>query len=224
MKQKRWIRQTAVAAALGIVLTGPAAMAGNLGQILGAETSLYERIVNAQGGLTSTVVDERHYTAYQSEDGSEERSESRIVREEDRTTGPGAAAKVEIVSLSERYHEDYGVYEEGMGNRYFLYATVENGGITDQPVSVDIPAGLTFVMEKDGVQIPYSSGQTVSERGSYMLTLTGPNDSSLPFSEQTIYKSVFRFRIQEKLPVADEEAAEAFACLLYTSPSPRDCS
>ena len=57
MKQKRWIRQTAVAAALGIVLTGPAAMAGNLGQILGAETSLYERIVNAQGGLTSTVVD-----------------------------------------------------------------------------------------------------------------------------------------------------------------------
>ncbi len=224
MKQKRWIRQTAVAAALGIVLTGPAAMAGNLGQILGAETSLYERIVNAQGGLTSTVVDERHYTAYQSEDGSEERSESRIVREEDRTTGPGAAAKVEIVedeetegpqveevSLSERYHEDYGVYEEGMGNRYFLYATVENGGITDQPVSVDIPAGLTFVMEKDGVQIPYSSGQTVSERGSYMLTLTGPNDSSLPFSEQTIYKSVFRFRIQEKLPVADEEAAEAFA-------------
>ena len=36
MKQKRWIRQTAVAAALGIVLTGPAAMAGNLGQILGA--------------------------------------------------------------------------------------------------------------------------------------------------------------------------------------------
>ena len=220
MKQIRWIKRGAACLSLGAVLTG--AFCGPAGMAFGAQGSTYDRIVNAQSGLTSTVVNERHYSTYEADD--EEESSRRTYREEDITTGPGAASKVEIVedqetegpqvedvSLSERHHEDFGVYEEDMGNRYFLYATVENGGITDQPVSVDIPAGLTFVMEKDGVQIPYSSGQTVSERGSYMLTLTGPDDPSLPFSEQTILKAVFRFRIQERVVPETEEAQEAFS-------------
>ena len=81
-------------------------------------------------------------------------------------------------------------------------------------MAVEIPADLSYVMTKDGVEIPYTSGQAVGGRGSYMLTLTGVNDDSLPFSEQTIYRAVFRFRIQEKLPQATEEAdegVEAFA-------------
>ena len=221
MKQIRWMKRTAAGLTLGFALLGETVYMPVTA--FGAETSVYNRIVNAQSGLTSEVVNDRHYAAYQSDDSDEKTSSGRTYREEDRTTGPGAAAKVEIVedqendgpqveevSLSERYHEDFGVYEEDMGNRYFLYTTVENGGITDQPVSVDIPAGLTFVMEKDGTQIPYTSGQTISARGSYMLTLTGPDDPALPFSQQTIYKAVFRFRIQEKVVQETEEAAEAF--------------
>ena len=228
MKQTRWIKKTAACLALGAVLAGTETAVCDPCTVFGAQGASYEQIVNAQQGLSSSVVNERHYVVYRADDDDE--SSGRVYREEDRTTGPGAAAEVEIVedeepdgpkveevSLSERHHEDFGVYEEDMGNRYFLYATVENGGITDQPVSVDIPAGLTFVMEKDGVQIPYASGQTVSARGSYMLTLTGPDDPSLPFSEQTIYKAVFRFRIQERLVPETEEAAEAFAPGSYGS-------
>ena len=37
-----------------------------------------------------------------------------------------AGPRVEDVSLSEEYHEDFGVYEEALGDRYFLYSNVGN--------------------------------------------------------------------------------------------------
>lgn len=139
----------------------------------------------------------------------------------DEKTGPGVT-KVEIVedsgnsntpavkevSLSETYHEDYEVYEQNMEDVYFLYTTVENGGITDKSVALDIPAGLSYTMEKDGVETTYLSGQAVSERGTYVFRFTAVDDPSLPFSEQTIYKAVFRFRIQEKVEKEEESPEE----------------
>ena len=203
MKQIRWIKRGAACLSLGAVLTG--AFCGPAGMAFGAQGSTYDRIVNAQSGLTSTVVNERHYSTYEADD--EEESSRRTYREEDITTGPGAASKVEIVedqetegpqvedvSLSERHHEDFGVYEEDMGNRYFLYATVENGGITDQPVSVDIPAGLTFVMEKDGEALEYEAGMTFDEAGSYMIY---PSQGTTVYLGEygTDKRPMFHFRI-----------------------------
>ena len=103
------------------------------------------------------------------------------------------------VSISEKFHEDFGVYEEALNNSQFFYATVSNGGITDKGVSVELPANMEYVLEKDGLEIPYTSGQTLAERGSYVLRITVIEDPSLPFSEQKLYKSTFRFRIQERL-------------------------
>lgn len=122
-------------------------------------------------------------------------------------TGPS----VKEFSLSETYHEDYEVYEESMGDIYFFYASVANGGITDKPVTIDIPRDLSFTMEKDGEEIAYQSGQLIGERGAYTLRLQGGVDPTAAFSEQTVYKAVFRFRIQEKSAAAKKAEAESLA-------------
>lgn len=121
-----------------------------------------------------------------------------VVMDEDeaRTSGP----TVKKVTLSEQYHEEYKTYEESMADVFFLYTNVANGGITDQPVTIDIPANLTYTMEKDGAPWAYAAGQTLTERGTYVLKLSGVENPELPLSRQTEYEAVFRFRIQEKPP------------------------
>lgn len=116
-------------------------------------------------------------------------------------TGP----KIHDVTMGEKYHEEFGLYEQSLNNQYFLYSNVENGGITDQPVYVDIPADLIFTMEKDGVPMTYSSKQRVGENGTYVLRITAIYDKNVPLSEQEEYRSVFRFRIDDKAPAAAAE-------------------
>lgn len=116
-------------------------------------------------------------------------------------TGPS----VKKVSLSETYHELYDTYEEAIADTYFLYANVSNGGLTHEPVAVDIPANVEYSMEKDGLPVSYVSRQFVSEKGTYVLRLTAVEDPNLPFSEQTEYQALFRFRIQDEPPKAAEE-------------------
>lgn len=119
--------------------------------------------------------------------------------EDSQLTGP----EVKEVSVSERFHADYGVYEESFGNSQFFYATVGNGEITDGQVSIDFPANMEYVMEKDGIKVDYTSGQTLTEKGSYLLKISAVEDDSLPFSQQKIYKAVFRFRIQDRIAPSD---------------------
>lgn len=120
----------------------------------------------------------------------------------DETTGE-TGPKIHDVVLGEKYHEDFGLYEQSLNNQYFLYSNVENGGITDQPVYVDIPADLLFSMEKDGNPIPYASKQSVGEKGTYVLRITAVYDKNVPLSEQEEYRTVFRFRIDDKAPAAE---------------------
>lgn len=119
--------------------------------------------------------------------------------------------------MSESYHEDFGIYEEGLGDKYFIYVNVANGGMTDQVVSLDIPENVRFTLEKDGVEIPYASGQALAERGSYMFYLTAVEDTSKPFSQQTVYQSTFRFRIQDRLPQAAQKQAAGDSTSVYVN-------
>lgn len=125
-----------------------------------------------------------------------------VIEESQGETGP----KVHNITMGEKYHQEFGLYEQSLNNQYFLYSNVENGGITDQPVYVDIPADLIFTMEKDGIAIPYSSKQKVGEKGTYVLRITAIYDKSVPLSEQEEYRTVFRFRIDDKAPAATEAA------------------
>lgn len=109
-------------------------------------------------------------------------------------------------NLTEIYHEKYKTYEESLAGIFFLYSNVGNGGITHEPVVVDIPANLSYVMEKDGLPIPYISREYIYEKGTYVLKLTGIENPDLPLSEQVEYKATFRFRIQDEPPVEETEA------------------
>ncbi len=119
-------------------------------------------------------------------------------------------------ALSEQYHEDYKIYEESIEGIFFFYSTVANGGITHEPVKLDLPANLTWTAEKDGQPWTYVPGQPVSERGTYVFRFSGIEDTSLPLSEQKEYRAVFRFRIQEKPPKEAEDEAESAASALGT--------
>ncbi len=107
---------------------------------------------------------------------------------------------VKTVTLGESYHEEFGVYEESLNDQFFIYSNVSNGGITDRQVTVDIPANVSYVMELNGQEIPYVSGQPLGERGTYVLRMSVVINPSAPLSKQEEYNSTFRFRIQERLP------------------------
>ncbi len=108
-------------------------------------------------------------------------------------------------TLAQTYHSDYKTYELSVDNRWFFYANVGNGEITDQPVRLEIPGGITYTAEKDGEAYALNASVPVTEYGTYVLTLTMTEDGTRPFSEQRIYKATFRFRIQDK----PEETAPA---------------
>lgn len=133
-----------------------------------------------------------------------------VVEESPEGTGP----KIHDVTMGEKYHQEFGLYEQSLNNQYFLYSNVENGGITDQPVYVDIPADLIFTMEKDGIAIPYFSKQKVGDKGTYVLRITAIYDKNVPLSEQEEYRTVFRFRIDEKAPVTSVADRSATSDLL----------
>lgn len=137
------------------------------------------------------------------EDERTEPGQPKVV-EDSQITGP----TVQDASISEQYYEDYGVYEENLSNTQFFYSTISNGGITDSAVSLEFPVGMEYKVERNGVEIPYTSGQELTDRGTYIVRLTVTKDDSLPFSQQTILKAVFRFRIQEKSQEAIERDAQ----------------
>lgn len=128
----------------------------------------------------------------------------------DAANGPGAAPAAEDtvsaemgpsireVTMREQHHEEYGLYEESIEGKFFLYANVSNGGVTDEPAYLEIPAGLDYRAEKDGVPISYASGQSVGEKGTYVIYITAIEDKNVPLSQQTELRTVFRFRIDDK--------------------------
>ena len=117
---------------------------------------------------------------------------------EDAFNGPGAAQaaleedsalagpRIHEVSMGEKYHSDYDLYEHSIDGRYFIYSNVSNGGITDRPVYVEIPVDVFCTAEKDGVPMNYTSGQLLSDRGTYVMRLTAVYDKNVPLSQQEV--------------------------------------
>jgi len=127
--------------------------------------------------------------------------------EEEQDTGFNGPT-VTKVSLSQVYHEAYKTYELSMADKYFLYANVGNGGMTHEPVTIDIPANVSYTMEKDGLPYEYVSQQYIYAKGTYVMNLMGVENKNAPLSEQKEYQATFRFRIQDPPPVEESEAAE----------------
>ena len=127
---------------------------------------------------------------------------------EEETNSDFNGPSVTKVTLGEAYHEEYKTYELSMADKYFLYSNVGNGGMTHEPVMIDIPANVSYTMEKDGLPYEYVSQQYIYEKGTYVMTLMGVENKNAPLSEQKEYQATFRFRIQDPPPVEESEAVE----------------
>lgn len=120
----------------------------------------------------------------------------------------GLGPYVTSTSLSETNYQDYGLYAEAINNDAFFYASVSNGGMTDQPVYLDFPQNLQYALEKDGVEQSYTNKSYLTETGSYVFHIYVVKDKSKPLSEQTISEATFHFRIQQKLPGAGQSSSD----------------
>lgn len=125
------------------------------------------------------------------------------------STGAQNGPTVTEISLRESRFEDYGVYSEAMSDSLFIYSTVSNNGITDQPVVLEFPAQMRCTAEKDGVPFTYTSGMSVSEYGTYVMKFLVVTNPSAPVISQNVLRSVFTFRIRQKTPEAAAAAAAA---------------
>ncbi len=105
---------------------------------------------------------------------------------------------VQDASMSELYHENYGVYEERLTEGYSIYTNVSNGSITDRPVIFDVPAGVTVSMTRDGNRANFNNRSAMEQEGYYVLLFYIVDDETReePFSKQNISRGKFRFRIQ----------------------------
>lgn len=182
---------------------------------------------NMLGGNTSYVLGTTYDRTVTTGNGYREPTP---IEDKDSLSGPGAeiwneedaklpermmelidGPSVTQVTLQEKYHEDYKIYEESMGDAFFFYTNVSNGGITHENVILDIPQNMYCTLEKDGMILDYIPGQEISGYGSYVVRVTAIQNESVPFSEQTEYRAIFRFRIQEKPPEEETEGSEGIS-------------
>lgn len=111
---------------------------------------------------------------------------------------------VKEVNPTERYFAEFGIYEEGIDGKYYFYSNTGNGSVTDEAVYVDIPDGMEYTVEHDGVQISYESKALLHAKGSYIFRFRVIHNETQSLSTETEYKATFRFRIDDKLPEAAE--------------------
>lgn len=123
------------------------------------------------------------------------------IDDSDQTVGP----VVTDVSLSETYYEDYDIYCLSIQDLYYFYSTIGNNGITDQAVSVDIPANITYSVTKDGIPMEYTSKQLLTENGTYIFQITVVQNPEDSVSRQNIIRTNYHFRIQPKVEKPKEE-------------------
>ena len=123
--------------------------------------------------------------------------------------------QVESIYLTESYYDEFSCYSESLDGAAFIYSNVQNDGLTDQSVYVDIPANVRYRMEKDGVEIPYQSKAYLTEHGSYRVQLEVVSNPDDPVSEQIVYRAVFNFRIAPRTK-AKEPETQGYAPQEYT--------
>jgi hypothetical protein len=117
------------------------------------------------------------------------------------------------VSLSEDYNEEYGIYEFGIGNRFFFYSNVGNGAITSESVKPDIPSNITIRVEKDGEAYTYKRGSEIKNIGSYVIILRASEDVD---GTKRTYRSSYRFRIVKPLPTETPTPTPKYSGSIWT--------
>ena len=146
-------------------------------QVHASEGSVVRRINESTGQKARSLVPENIYGSGSRR--STEQKNGKSGQDVSDATGPGAGGAaedtfqgpvVEDVRITETYHEDYRLYEEGLGEKAFFYSNIANGTWTDKPVRFEIPEQISVSASRDGAPYPFERGQAFAERGSYLLT------------------------------------------------------
>ena len=169
-------------------------------QVHASEGSVIRRINESTGQKARSLVPENIYGSGSRR--STEQKNGKSGQDVSDATGPGAGGAaedtfqgpvVEDVRITETYHEDYRLYEEGLGEKAFFYSNMATGTWTDKPVRFEIPEQISVSASRDGAPYPFERGQAFAEQGSYLLTLVVAENESLPFSAQKLFEGSFRF-------------------------------
>nr|MCR4745058.1 hypothetical protein [Lachnospiraceae bacterium] len=117
---------------------------------------------------------------------------------------------VEDSGMAESYHENYKIYEEQLNDDCSIFTNLANGSVTNRPVIIDVPDGVDITLKKDGNEVSFKSRQPITDQGSYVLTtyVIAADQEELPFSEQTVSRGKYRFRIQYEIGIAGYEASD----------------
>jgi hypothetical protein len=81
-----------------------------------------------------------------------------------------------------------GLFEQNFANKFF-YTDIENGGMTGSSVYIELPAGISVRMERDGVAVSFVNRMNIVDPGAYVLNLSFTDDQGVTVT------GVFRFRI-----------------------------
>ena len=160
-----------------------------LGDYAGTE-DLSDFVQNS--GFTTTTTN----TAYDPErdiNNSTTDAPNKLTTGVDPTTGMKTVTQE--VGIGESYHQDYDTYELSLNDRFFFYSNVGNGAITSNPVTLEMPANIFFTCEKDGVPYAAQSGKSITEKGTYVFSLTATETVA---DTIYIYMATYRFRIADK--------------------------
>lgn len=117
---------------------------------------------------------------------------------EDDIQDDNAGSRAIKATLYENYSANYGMYEESMDDLFFFYSNVGNGSFTSDPVKFDFPGNITYVVEKDGEEVKYKSGDEIKALGNYVVRLSAEMDGDT-------YTATFRFSLKEPMTTDDSD-------------------
>jgi hypothetical protein len=107
--------------------------------------------------------------------------------------------RTRTVDITGTYHPEQGLFEQNFSNKFF-YTDIENGGMTSSSVYIELPAGISVRMERDGTAAAFVNRMNVTEPGAYVLNLSFMDDQGVNIN------GVFRFRIagRDELGTGDD--------------------
>jgi hypothetical protein len=105
------------------------------------------------------------------------------------------------VTLKQSYDNKRSMYKLDMGNYYSFYASVPNNAMTNKGVKIYAPNNddMTIIVEKNGEEVSFSSGQTFSDAGYYSVSFVYSSPNT-PYDDE-----VNAITDEELAAVTDEE-------------------
>jgi|GEM_PF-2617027 len=126
--------------------------------------------------------------------------------------------------VEETYNGTYELYEQLMCGEIVFYTSIENGGMTPDSVTIEVPSNVDTELTKDGSPVSFKSNTPITEDGSYILKISVSGDQLMSAGDNEVYYTVFRFRIKELPEGASTTAPDVSESVPEEKPDTPDTS